>query len=88
MDKRNRGTGPVAAKRIAAGHSQTTAARALEITQTYLARLEGGFHDPSMSIVSGMADLYRVPVADMIRAIERARRIRARLQARLEGSAA
>jgi len=88
MAKQNRGNGAVAAIRIAAGYTQMKAAAALDITQSYLARIEGGYHDPSMSLVSGMAQLYRAEVADMIRAVERARRLRARLQARLEGSAA
>lgn len=78
MDRRNRGSGPVAAIRIAAGFTQTSAAAAMGYAQSYLARIEGGYVDPGTSRVAKMAKIYGVPIEVMVTAIEKAQRARAR----------
>jgi len=48
------------------GWSQATLAAKLGVTREYLARLEGGLHDPPLSTVVRLAKIFRVRVSKLI----------------------
>jgi putative transcriptional regulator len=52
--------------REAKGWSQATVAEKLGVTREYLARLEGGKHDPPLSTVEKLARIFRVKVGRLL----------------------
>jgi len=48
------------------GWSQATLAAKLAVTREYLARLEGGQHDPPLSTVLRLAKILRVRVSKLV----------------------
>jgi transcriptional regulator with XRE-family HTH domain len=49
------------------GWSQATLAKRLGITREYLARLEGGHHDPPLSTVERLAKILRVSIISLVK---------------------
>ena len=48
------------------GWSQATLARKLGVTREYLARLEGGQHDPPLSTVERLAKILGVKISKLV----------------------
>ena len=48
------------------GWSQATLAKKLGVTREYLARLEGGQHDPPLSTVERLAKILRVRISKLV----------------------
>lgn len=54
------------AARVNAGLTQTEAAEAIGVSQVTISNWETGKTSPKMSIVPTIADLYKVPVQDLL----------------------
>jgi len=48
------------------GFTQETLARKTELTREYIARLEQGFHDPSLSVLVKLAKVLKLKVDKLI----------------------
>jgi transcriptional regulator with XRE-family HTH domain len=49
------------------GWSQATLAAKLGVTREYLARLEGGLHDPPLSSVGRLAKILRISIVKLVK---------------------